>query len=464
MQEKKVKKAKTPHTLVILFLVILGSVVLTWIVAPGAYERVEDAISGKLVVVPTSYHSVERSAVSLFSVPNIIMKSLVKRADLIFFIMMAGAAFHVIIESGAVHATIAKIAKRFSTQKNLFIAVLMLIFALICTTQGVNTFIAFAPITVLVALSLGLDSIVGVAIILLGGAVGFSTGTLNPNTTLIAQDILGLAPFSGITYRWVSFIVFYVITTAYVIHYSKKITVNPEYSPMYDLDQQREIKSVDLDVFGNVDTKKILVLLSLVGSLVWMVYGGIKLGYKFTENGGIFICLSIVAGLFAGFGPSKIASHMTTGAKKMVGAALILGSATAVSEILTAGQVLDPIVHGMTSILNATPGFLLGPVMFIGNIVINGAITSGSGQAAVVMPIFGPASEMVGISPQLTILAYNFGDGFCNYILPTSTALMGILSVADVPYDRWMKFMGKLFLIWIVVGSGLLMIAQAVGY
>ena len=146
----------------------------------------------------------------------------------------------------------------------------------------------------------------------------------------------------------------------------------------------------------------------------------------------------------------------------MVSAALIIGMARAVPSILTEGGIIDTIVYFLGTVLGATPVFLQGIVMYWVNNVINFAITSGSGQAAATMPIIIPLSDMVGISRQTAVLAFNFGDGFSNYILPTSTALMGILGAANVPYDRWMKFMWKLFLIWLIVGSVLVFIAQMI--
>ncbi|MBP8784910.1 MAG: TIGR00366 family protein, partial [Synergistaceae bacterium] len=143
-------------------------------------------------------------------------------------------------------------------------------------------------------------------------------------------------------------------------------------------------------------------------------------------------------------------------------AALIIGMARAVPSILTEGGIIDTIVYFLGNVLGATPVFLQGIVMYWVNNVINFAITSGSGQAAATMPIIIPLSDMVGISRQTAVLAFNFGDGFSNYILPTSTALMGILGAANVPYDRWMKFMWKLFLIWLIVGSVLVFIAQMI--
>ena len=130
--------------------------------------------------------------------------------------------------------------------------------------------------------------------------------------------------------------------------------------------------------------------------------------------------------------------------------------------IIPAGGIIDTIVYALAGVLNVVPSFLQAPVMFILNIVINIFITSGSGQAAVVMPLFLPVADLVGMTRQTAILAFNFGDGFCNYILPTSTALMGLIGAANVPYDKWMKFMWKLFLIWVVTGCILVSIAQAI--
>lgn len=144
----------------------------------------------------------------------------------------------------------------------------------------------------------------------------------------------------------------------------------------------------------------------------------------------------------------------------MLGAALIIGLARAIAAVLSAGGIIDTIVYVLASGLGAVPTILQAPVMFLCNIVINIFITSGSGQAAVVMPLFLPVADMVGMTRQTAILAFNFGDGFCNYVLPTSTALMGMLGAANVPYDKWMKFMWKLFLIWCVLGCVLVSVAQ----
>ena len=422
-----------PHTFVIIGIIILAAVVLTWIIPAGEYVRFENA-EGIKVIDPTQFSYVDRTPVNPFLIPLFIVKAFIGKIDLMLVILFAGGAFHMVTETGALHAIVAKLAKRFSGKLYIFIPILTLVFALICTTQGVNLFIAFAPIMVMLAMAMGLDSITGAAIILLGGAVGFSTGPLNINTTIVAQKIA-------------------------------EVHKNPEYSPMYDLDQTSEFKeNADLETFGTMDFRKVLIMFAFFASLVAIVYGGIKMDWDMEETAAIFLGLAVVEGAIAGFGPSKISKDFLTGCKKMLGAAFIIGMASAISSIMKSGNIIDTVVHALAGGLNMVPAVLQAPAMLIANTVINVFLTSGSGQAAAVMPIMTPLADLLGITRQTAVLAFNFGDGFCNYVLPTSTALMGIISAANIPYDRWMKFMWKLFFIWMGTGTVMLIIAQAIHF
>jgi len=462
--QAKKKGFTMPHTFVILVVIILLAVVLTWVIPSGEYARVEDPVSGRKVVDAASFTYVENVRVSPVQVPMLIINAFSDNADLITLILLSGAAIHMLTATGALQALIATIVRRFSGRVGVFIPLLMLVFALICTTQGVNTFIAFAPITVMLALSLGLDSIVGVGIILLGGAIGFATGTLNVSTTLVAQKIADLPNYSGIGYRWVCFAVFYVVTCLLLVRYAKKIQKAPELSPMYDLDKNSEFKNANLDEFGTLDTRKILCIAALVIALVAIVYGCINLDWDFAEQSAIFLVLSVAVGILGGFDANKICAEFMAGTKKMLSAAFIIMFARAIGSVLSAGVITDTIVHAMAVVLTGLPAALLGVGMLIANTLINVVLTSGSGQAAAVMPIMIPLSDLLGVTRQTCILSFNFGDGFCNYILPTSTALMGILGAADVPYDRWMRFMWKIFLVWMAVGAVLVVIAQLINY
>jgi len=460
--EPKAKKAfKMPHTLVIIFVIILAAVVLTWLIPSGEYVRVEDAATGKKLIDPSSFHLVESTPVTPWAIMDYVVTGFSKSIDMILVILFAGGAFHMVTESGALQASVAKVARRFSSRLYIFIPILTLVFTAIGTSQGVNLFIPFVPITLMLSYALGLDSIVGVGIILLGGAIGFSTGTLQINTTLVAQEIAGLQPYSGIGYRFVCLVVFYIITNAYLIRYAMKIQKDPQLSPMYELDQQNEMKNnADLDSFGTMTWRRWAILAVVVGALGLIVYGGLNLDWEMANFAAMFLWLTVIVGLLDKKGPSAIAKGLVVGCKTMLGAALIIGLARAIAAVLSAGGIIDTIVYAMAGVLNVVPSFLQAPVMFLLNIVINCFITSGSGQAAVVMPLFLPVADLVGMTRQTAILAFNFGDGFCNYVLPTSTALMGLIGAANVPYDKWMKFMWKLFLIWCVTGCVLVSIAQ----
>ena len=463
LQAKK-KGFTMPHTFVILLVIILFAVALTWIIPSGEYARVEDPVSGKKVVDASTFNYVENVHVNIQDIPMLIIKAFSANSDLIMLILLSGGAVHMLTASGALQALIATIVRKFSNRVEVFIPLLMLVFALICTTQGVNTFIGFAPITVMLAMSLGLDSIVGVGIILLGGAIGFATGTLNVSTTLVAQKIAELPNYSGIGYRWVCFVVYYIVTCLWLVRYAKKIQKNPELSPMYDLDKNSEFKNASLDEFGTLDTRKILSILALVVALVAIVYGCIKLDWDFAEQSAVFLVLAIAVGLIAGFDANKICAEFMNGTKKMLTAAFIIMFARAIGSVLSAGRITDTIVHSMAVVLSDLPAALLGVGMLVANTLINVVLTSGSGQAAAVMPIMIPLSDLLGVTRQTCILSFNFGDGFCNYILPTSTALMGILGAANVPYDRWMRFMWKMFAIWLGIGAVLVVIAQLIQY
>lgn len=456
------KKFKVPHSFVIVFTIIVAAVLLTWIIPAGEYVRVENA-EGIKIVDPTQFSYLERSPVNPLLIPMYIVNAFVKRVDLMLVILFSGGAFHMLTQSGALQAVIAKLAKKFSKNLYVFIPILTLMFGLICTTQGVNMFIAFAPVMVMMSLAIGLDSITGAAIILLGGAIGFSTGTLNPNTTLVAQKIADLPAFSGIGYRWVCFAVYYVITNIALVRYALKVRKDPTKSPMYDLDQNSELRTDGgIEDFGTIDLRKLLCIAALIISLGVVIYGSINLGWDMPEMAAMFIWLAVIVGVIAGFDSSTISKNFLEGCKKMMSAMIIIGLAQSISVIMTDGKIIDTVVHALAGGLGSVPVLLQAPAMLIANTIINVFLTSGSGQAAAVMPIMVPLSDLIGVTRQTSVLAFNFGDGFCNYILPTSTALMGIISACNIPYDRWMRFMWKIFALWLVIGTVLLVIAQII--
>ena len=436
---------------------------MTWLIPAGEYVRYKNA-AGIEVIDPTQFSFVERTPVNPLRIPLYIVEAICKRISLMLVILFSGGAFALISKSGALHAAVAKVAKLFKDRLYVFIPIMTTVFALICTTQGVNQFIAFAPIVVMITMAMGLDSIVGAAIILLGGCVGFSTGTLNPSTTLVAQEIAELPPYSGISYRIVCFAVFLIVTNIYLIRYATKIRRDPTLSPMYELDKDNEMKHLDMDSFGALTLRKGLIVAALAAALALMVYGGIKFSWDMEELAAVFIGLAVVVGFLAGETPSSMSVIFIDGCKKMLTAALIIGLATAIANVMTAGHIVDTVIYGLSSVMSYAPKFLVAPVMYLVNTLISFVIVSGSGMASAVMPITAPLGDLLGLTRQTTVLIFNFSDGFTNYILPHSTALMGIISAVNIPYDRWMKFMWKLFVIWMVICCIMVYGAQMMHY
>jgi len=458
------KKFVFPNTYVIIIMMMIVAVLLTWIIPSGEFERVKDEVSKQSIIIPGTFKYIENNPISLFKIPVYIMKGLAKASDIVFLVIIVGGAFNIIIETGMFQSFAGRLTKVFSNKEVLIIPAFSTIFALACTTMGVNTFIGFAPIAVIIARSIGYDAIVGVSMVALGGAIGFSTGTFNPFTTGVAQSLAGLPIFSGLGYRFICLVAFLIVTNIYIIWYAKKVKANPESSVVYEMEQENKKIEVSEKQHDKIEGKHYLVLLIVIACFVLLVYGSQNWKWKLQENAAMFIWMGVLSGFAYGFGPSKIAEEFTKGARKLVYRALMIGMANGISLILADGKILDTTVQYLGGLLVALPSYLQAAGMFLMQLLINGLITSGSGQAAATMPIMLPVADIIGMTKQTAVLAFNFGDGLSNYILPTSSALMGFIAMVGISYSNWMKFMWRLFLIWIVVGAVLVIIANSINY
>ena len=458
------KKFVFPNTYVIIILMMIVAVLLTWIIPSGEFERVKDEVSKQSIIIPGTFKYIENNPISFLQIPIYIMKGLAKASDIVFLVIIVGGAFNIIIETGMFQSFAGRLTKVFSNKEVLIIPAFSTIFALACTTMGVNTFIGFAPIAVIIARSIGYDAIVGVSMVALGGAIGFSTGTFNPFTTGVAQSIAGLPIFSGAGYRFICLVVFLIVTNIYIIWYAKKVKANPEASVVYEMEQENKKVEVSEKQHDKIEGRHYLVLLIVIACFVLLVYGSQNWKWKLQENAAMFLWMGVLSGFAYGFGPSRIAEEFTKGAKKLVYGALMIGMANGISLILADGKILDTTVQYLGGLLVVLPSHAQAAGMFLMQLLINGLITSGSGQAAATMPIMLPVADIIGMTKQTAVLAFNFGDGLSNYILPTSSALMGFIAMVGISYSNWMKFMWRLFLIWTVVGAVLVIVANSINY
>ena len=462
-EEKQKKKWKTPHTFVILVAIIIIAAIATYLIPAGEFTRFKDAATGKTLVEAGSYHRIASNPLNPLLIPSAIYTGIVKSASTITFMLIIGGAFEVITSTGALTALCKKLSKTFSKHKYAVIPVFLTLFSIFGFTMGMSSEVMiFVPIGITLALFLGLDKVTGTAMIALGAAVGFTAGILNPFNVGVAQDIAELQLFSGMAYRIVILVILLAATSAYIIIYAKKVAANPEKSVIYGIQEDTEYTFED--VSDSISKSQIAVLVIMAAGFGILIYGLSKKGWYFEEMSGLFIFMGIACGLVSGYGPSRIAKEFGNGAKGIVVGCLIIGIARTVEVILSDAKILDTIVYGIVNIVNVMPGSIKAVGMFICQSLINCVIVSGTGQAAVTMPFMVPVSDLVGISRQTAVLAFQLGDGFSNSVLPMSSSLMGYLAVSKIPYSKWLKFMMPLFLIWTALGCLFMLGALIIGY
>ncbi len=462
-EEKQKKKWKTPHTFVILVAIIIIAAIATYLIPAGEFTRFKDAATGKTLVEAGSYHRIASNPLNPLLIPSAIYTGIVKSASTITFMLIIGGAFEVITSTGALTALCKKLSKTFSKHKYAVIPVFLTLFSIFGFTMGMSSEVMiFVPIGITLALFLGLDKVTGTAMIALGAAVGFTAGILNPFNVGVAQDIAELPLFSGMAYRIVILVILLAATSAYIIIYAKKVAANPEKSVIYGIQEDTEYTFED--VSDSISKSQIAVLVIMAAGFGILIYGLSKKGWYFEEMSGLFIFMGIACGLVSGYGPSRIAKEFGNGAKGIVVGCFIIGIARTVEVILSDAKILDTIVYGIVNIVNVMPGSIKAVGMFICQSLINCVIVSGTGQAAVTMPLMVPVSDLVGISRQTAVLAFQLGDGFSNSVLPMSSSLMGYLAVSKIPYSKWLKFMMPLFLIWTVLGCLFMLGALIIGY
>ena len=462
-EEKQKKKWKTPHTFVILVAIIIIAAIATYLIPAGEFTRFKDAATGKTLVEAGSYHRIASNPLNPLLIPSAIYTGIVKSASTITFMLIIGGAFEVITSTGALTALCKKLSKTFSKHKYAVIPVFLTLFPIFGFTMGMSSEVMiFVPIGITLALFLGLDKVTGTAMIALGAAVGFTAGILNPFNVGVAQDIAELPLFSGMAYRIVILVILLAATSAYIIIYAKKVAANPEKSVIYGIQEDTEYTFED--VSDSISKSQIAVLVIMAAGFGILIYGLSKKGWYFEEMSGLFIFMGIACGLVSGYGPSRIAKEFGNGAKGIVVGCLIIGIARTVEVILSDAKILDTIVYGIVNIVNVMPGSIKAVGMFICQSLINCVIVSGTGQAAVTMPLMVPVSDLVGISRQTAVLAFQLGDGFSNSVLPMSSSLMGYLAVSKIPYSKWLKFMMPLFLIWTALGCLFMLGALIIGY
>lgn len=508
------KKREFPNTYVIIFAIIVICAVATWLVPGGVYTGQEfNAVPANgqwWEVLSAFYHGfVKQSGIIVFILVIGAAFWLVNKSRAIDAGIFSFLGFVTKLEQNSVLARIGV--------NNIVIVLVMLLFSLFGAIFGMSEeTIAFVVIVVPLAISMGYDSIVGVCMVYVAAHVGFAGAILNPFTIGIAQDIAGLPLFSGIEYRFFCWIVLNIITIAFVLWYAGRVKRNPQKSVMYEADAhwrnhiEREggkveyykntaskvsfgialvVTFVFTVIYGSschisvgassVHTPVLLALifgafacfgamalrksvhfyvLTLLGfTIVYLIIGVLGYQWYIGEISALFLGLGILSGIAIGLSGNQIVKELMEGAKDILGAALIVGLAAGIVYILEQGRIIDTILHAMASGLGQVGEVGSLGLMYAIQTLINVVIPSASAKAAITMPIMAPFADIIGVSRQATVMAFQFGDGFTNMITPTSGVLIAVLGIARIPYNKWFRWILPFVLLLILVGFLLLL-------
>ena len=448
--------SRFPDALVLICALILLAQVATYILPAGEFER-----DGRRVMRGT-YHAVESEPLPLFTFLTAVPAGLADAADIIFFILIVGGVFGVLRATGAVDALIGLAIQRLGGRPVLLVGAMVTVFALGSSTVGMaEEYMPFVPLLVTMCLALGLDAVVALGLVYVGAGVGYACAALNPFTVLIAQDIAGVELTSGQSVRWLLLAVCLAVGIHHILRYMRRMQSDPARSLVDDISYADGFDPPD-DI--QLTRARVAVVVVVMAGIGLFVYGVGAHEWYLTELTAVFLGMALAAAVVARLAPNRVAGAFCTGAAELTTTAIIVGFARTIQVVLTDGQVIDTIINTLATPLQAFPGQVAAVGMLVVQTLCNFFIPSGSGQAYVTMPIMAPIADLTGVTRQTAVLAYQFGDGFTNMLVPTNALLMGMLTLARIPYQRWLRFVGPLLVKLYLVAIVALIVAVQLGY
>lgn len=487
--------SKMPDAFVILFVVILAASALTYLLPAGQFqtETVEKVVGGEKVtrtlIKQDSFTFVEKTddastGVAIFATGekvgamNYAFEGLVSgnkygsAVGVVAFILVVGGAFGIVMQTGAINNGILALIEKTKGAQVIVLPLMFVLFSLGGAIFGMGEeAIAFCIILVPLVIALGYDAVVGVLITYVATQIGFATSWMNPFSVAIAQGIADVPLLSGQGFRIVLWCIFTSIGLSFTLWYAHRVKVRPELSysaasNAYFRQRQQQFESH----FSALDG---MILSVFMLGIVWVIWGVTQHAYYIPEIASQFFCIGIAAGIIAFIGKRMSANEVSgafqQGAKDLLPAALIVGMAKGIvlvlgGEDVTEPSVLNTILYYASSAIGETSTYVNAVAMLLFQAVFNFFVASGSGQAAITMPLMAPLSDLVGITRQTAVLAFQLGDGLSNIIIPTSASLIGCLGVARIDWSTWFQFVWRFFLLLMLTAITIMCIAVAIDF
>ena len=465
--EKK-KKFAVPHVYILLLALILLFSILSYVVPAGVYDTMDivvnpDTGATRKVVNPDTFHKVDQTPVTLMQFLTAVPRGLQESAQIIFFIFIVGGAMTVLQETRAIEAGMGRMIKALKGSSILIIPVIMFLFSLCGSVFGMaEETIPFIPIFVSLCIAMGYDSITGTAIVFCGAGAGFAGAFMNPFTIQVAQGIAQLPLLSGMSFRVVMYICMVVLAIAFVMIYARKVKKNPQLSSMHEFDKTRE-DVIDLEALPAFGIREKLILVVFLASIILLIWGVIKKGWYMDEIAALFFAMSMIVAAIGKLGFNNYAVTLGKGMADIASGALVVGFARGILVVMYDGQILHTILHGAAALLDGLPATVSAIGMYIFQCLLNFIVPSGSGQAAVSIPIMAPLADLVGVTRQTACIAFQLGDGISNIFTPTSGYFMAGLALAKVPWSKWAKWILPLIGLQYLLGAIFVIAAQMIG-
>ncbi len=392
-------------------------------------------------------------------------------------ILVVGGAFGIIMKTGAIDAGIYAFIKKTKGLERLALPLLFILFSLGGATFGMaEECIPFAMIMVPFVIALGYDSIVAVTVTYVASQVGNAVSWMSPFSVAVAQGIAGIPVLSGATFRLIMWVVVTLAAAGFMMVYAERIRKNPQSSVVYAGDayfRSRMDAVTEEEREFNLGHK--LILLEMLAVLIWIIWGVTQRGFYIPEIASQFFVMGFVAGVIAiifklnGMTINGMASAFQGGVADLAGTAVVVGMAKGILLVLGGSDAdvpstLNTILYAIGNVLEGVPSFIGAWFMYIFQSLFNLVVTSNSGQAALTMPIMAPLSDLVGVSRQIAVLAYQLGAGFVDAFTPVSASLIGVLGVARIEWGKWAKFQIKMQAFFFLMGTIIIAIAVAMNF
>jgi len=430
---------------------ILFSTVLTFVLPSGSYDRIKNPETGRVTVVENSYQQIDAPGVSFFETILAIPEGIILRADVIALILLIGGCFYVIEKTGALKEGIEYIARVFKNHGEIALILVSLMFLTGGALSGLQEeIIAMTVVLIYLASRLGYNAYVALAISYGSAVIGSAFSPINPFAIGVAMQETDLEYLSGSGFRLIVMGIAFIVWMIIVIRYANRNRI--------------AIPDEDSNTKATMSINTIVIFALLILSFALLIYGILKLDWGFNEMTAEFFILGILAGLIGKLGIGGTSEAYIEGFKEMTFAAMIIGFASSISIILEKGMIIDTIIYGLFTPMQYLPKSLSAISMMISQAILHFPVPSYSGQAVLTMPILAPLSDLIGISRQVCVLAYQYGAVMMDILIPTNGGLMAVLAIAGIPFNKWFKFAFSKILIIMGVGAIAIVIAIYIGF